>query len=179
VIEKLDELKALNEKFYELYGRLFKNRKLLDNAKTVEYFGKQLFEQYKAEYEALKYKYEIIELPELEKEKQRYDEIVPRTYRPWYFLFLIRRRNRALKNLEREVYCEIEKYFRGKEEALARLEAALDKTDNADCSPSALDEPKEGPETEPSEPDKPQAHGQAPGQVTFDDVQSQSEPKKP
>ena len=49
MLEKLDELRQLNEKFYEMFGRLYKNRKLLDNTKTVEFFGKQLFEQYKAE----------------------------------------------------------------------------------------------------------------------------------
>ncbi len=239
MLEKLDELRQLNEKFYEMFGRLYKNRKLLDNTKTVEFFGKQLFEQYKAEYEALKYKYEIDELPELETVKQRHSELVPRYRRPWYFLFLIRRPNRALKNIERAIYCEIEAHFRKKEAALERLEAALDKKDSADKQTTAFDKPKEStaePEktqvnkytvcdgkeyvTPPlktgktaaatdiaaktekekkpdkpaakvekeKKPDKPAAKvekekkpeptGQAPGQITLDDVQAQTEPKK-
>ncbi len=168
--EKLDELKALNEKFYEMFGRLFRNRKLLDNEKTVKYFGEKLFEQYKAEYEALKYKHELKELPELEKVKQRHYEFVPRTWRPWYFLFLFRRRNRALKNIDREIYCEIETHFRKKEAALERLETALDKADGTDCRSVIFDEP-----TEQTEQRK---DGQAPRQITLDDAQAQKEPKK-
>ncbi|MDE6597977.1 MAG: hypothetical protein K2K60_05010 [Clostridia bacterium] len=201
MLEKLDELRQLNEKFYEMYGRLYKNRKLLDNSKTVEFFGKQLFEQYKAEYEALKYKYEIEELPELETVKQRHSELVPRYRRPWYFLFLVRRPNRALKNIERAIYCEIEAHFRKKEAALERLEAALDKKDSAEQRTKIFDEPPEEPDeqtpTEPAtepkaqpseKPDKlaakaekekkPEPTGQAPGQITLDDVQAQTEPKK-
>lgn len=198
MLEKLDELRQLNEKFYEMFGRLYKNRKLLDNSKTVEFFGKQLFEQYKAEYEALKYKYEIEELPELEIFKLRHSELVPHTYRPWYFLWLFKRRNRALKNIERAIYCEIEAHFRKKEAALERLEAALDKNDNAEHRAMIFDEPPEEadeqtptvPKTQP--PEKPDKHaakaakekkteptGQAPGQITLDDVQAQTAQKKP
>lgn len=201
MLEKLNELRQLNEKFYDMYGRLYKNRKLLDNSKTVEFFGKQLFEQYKAEYEALKYKYEIEELPELETVKQRHSELVPRYHRPWYFLFLVKRPNRALKNIERAIYCEIEQHFRNKEAALKRLEDALDKKESADQRTKIFDEPPEEPDeqtpaepaTEPKaqpteKPDKPAAKaakekkpeptGQAPGQITLDDVQAQTEPKK-
>ena len=63
--EKLKDLRELNEKFYDMFGRLFRNRKLLDSEKTFKYFGERLFEQYKAEYEALKYKHELKELPDL------------------------------------------------------------------------------------------------------------------
>ena len=83
--EKLKDLRELNEKFYDMFGRLFRNRKLLDSEKTFKYFGERLFEQYKAEYEALKYKHELKELPELERVKQLHKEIVPHVWRPWYF----------------------------------------------------------------------------------------------
>lgn len=190
--EKLDELKVLNEKFYEMFGRLFRNRKLLDNEKTVKYFGEKLFEQYKAEYEALRYKHELKEMPELERVKQRHYELVPRAWRPWYFLFLVRRRNRALKNIDREIYIELEQYFRKKEAALERLEVALDKKDSADQRTKVFDELPEKPDEQKSQssekPNKPVAKSkkskkpelteQAPGQITLDDVQAQPEPKK-
>ena len=219
MLEKLNELKELNEKFYEMFGRLFRNRKLLDNEKTVKYFGEKLFEQYKAEYEALKYKHELIELPELEKLKQRHFALVPRKYRVWYFLWLFKRRNRALKNIDREIYIELEQHFRKKEAALERLEKLLENSDSADKQTTAFDEPLEEPgEQRPTEPEKSQVNkytacdgkeyvtpatktgktaaatdiaakiekekkseptGQAPGQITLDDVQVQTEPKKP
>ncbi len=150
--EKLKDLRELNEKFFDMFGRLFRNRKLLDSEKTFKYFGERLFEQYKAEYEALKYKHELKELPELEKVKQLHKEIVPRSWRPWYFLFLVHRRNRALKNIEREAFIEIEQLFRSKEAALERLEAALDNADGAEQRTTAFDEPKEPPKADKTEP---------------------------
>lgn len=204
ISEKLDKLNALNEKFYGMFGRLFRNRKLLDNEKTFKHIGAILFEQYKAEYEALKYKYEIVELPELEEVKQRHFELVPRRWRPWWLLFLFRFRNRAAKNIDRKIYCEIEEHFRKKEEALERLEAALDKA-SENCNP--FDEPAEPgkPQDEqnhaenvekqetkqtdkPSEtkPEKvkkaksePKGSEQLRGQMTLDDVQKQTEQQKP
>ncbi len=146
--EKLNELRELNEKFYDMFGRLFRNRKLLDSEKTFKYFGERLFEQYKAEYEALRYKYELKELPEIEKIKQLHRELVPRESRPWYFLFLFRNRNRALKNIEREALIEIEQIFRRKEAALERLEEALEKADTAEQRTTALDEPQSQEEQE-------------------------------
>lgn len=211
ISEKLDKLNALNEKFYGMFGRLFRNRKLLDNEKTFKHIGAILFEQYKAEYEALKYKYEIKELPELEEVKQKHFELVPRRWRPWWLLFLFRFRNRAAKNIDRKIFCEMEEHFlkvevglKKREEALERLEAALDKA-SENCNP--FDEPAEQgtPENEqklaenvekqePKQTDKPaetkpektkkaksepKGSEQLRGQMTLDDVQSQTEQQKP
>lgn len=156
-----------------MFGRLYKNRKLLDNVKTVEYFGKELFEQYKAEYEALRYKYELIELPELEKVKQRHYNLVPRKYRVWYSLWLLKRRNRALKNIDREIYIELEQHFRKKEVALERLEAALENADSAELCPVAFEKPPE------EEPEMDKSNPRESVQITLDDVHAKKEPKKP
>lgn len=130
--EKLDELKKLNEKFYELFGRLYKNKTLLNNAKAYEYFGAKLFEQYKLDYELLRIKFEEIEKPELYRENVKHNGLVPRRR----FIFF---RNRAQKLIDNEVIYELEKYFKQREdelkrnnEALERLNAALEKVDAVD-----------------------------------------------
>lgn len=123
---KIDELNKLNEQFYKLFGRLYENRKLLTNAKALEFFGAKLFEQYKAEYELLKVKFETDELPELHRAYTKHGILVPRKR----FVFF---RNRSQKLIEGEVFNELEKYFIEREaqlkkqtEALKRLEEALD-----------------------------------------------------
>lgn len=130
--EKLDELKKLNEKFYELFGRLYKNKTLLNNAKAYEYFGAKLFEQYKVDYELLRIKFEETEKPELYRENVKHNGLVPRRR----FIFF---RNRAQKLIDNEVIYELEKYFKQREEelrrnteALERLNAALEKVDAVD-----------------------------------------------
>ena len=206
--KKLTDLNALQEKFYAMFGRLWRNRKLLDGEKTFKRFAANLVEQYEAEYDAFKTGYELEELPELEKLKQRHFALVPRKYRPWYFLWLFKRRNRALKNIDREIYIELEQHFRKKEAALERLEKLLENSDSADKQTTAFDEPKESEQgaetsertieikTDPrasdaqAEPEKagktaakaktkPKDNGQVPGQMTLDDVQANTEPKKP
>lgn len=149
MIEKLDKLQELNEKFYAMFGRLFKNRKLLDSDKTYKYFGERLFEQYKAEYEALRYNYEIKELPELEAVKQRHHALVPKLRRVWYTLFIFRRPNRALKILYREMFVELEEHFRKKEAALVRLEEALDKQDETEQPAKLFEESAQDDEQKP------------------------------
>lgn len=154
--EKLDELKNLNDKFYKMFGELFRNRKLLDNAETYKYFGKKLFEQYKVEYEVLQTKFETIEKPALYEAQVRHDILVPRKR----FIFF---RNRAQKLIDDKVICELDKYFAEREKELEKQQAALERLlealDSADQRSMAFDEPKVKDELE--EPESPESAASA------------------
>ncbi|MDE7086841.1 MAG: hypothetical protein K2O67_01480 [Clostridia bacterium] len=148
-LNKLDELKKLLNKFYELYGNLFKNRKLLDNNKTYQYFGARIFEQFQIEYQVLRIKFETIENPEIYAARVIHGLLVPRRR---FGIF----RNRAQKLIDRKVTQEIDKYFSKQIEALERLNKALDKADSAEHRPTIFDEPLDDWE-EPENADETQA----------------------
>lgn len=131
---KLDELKMLLDKFYVLYGNLFKNRKLLDNSKTYQHFGARIFEQFQIEYQVLKIKFETIENPAIYEARVRHGFLVPRRR---FGIF----RNRAQKLIDRRVTQEIDEYFRKQNEALERLTDILDNADSAEHRPTVFDEP--------------------------------------
>lgn len=58
----IKELGELNEKFYQLYGRLHKNKSLLAiKPEQIQYMATALFNQYKAEYKLLSMRAEIRE----------------------------------------------------------------------------------------------------------------------
>ena len=136
--EKLNELRALNEKFYDLYGRLYENEPLfLGDKKAVDRFKSNLFEQYEAEYRVLKIKFETIEKPALYEAEVRHDILVPRNR----FIFF---RNRARKLIDNEVFCELDGYFARREKELEKqqeaLERLLEALDSADQRTTAFDE---------------------------------------
>ena len=60
----IDDLRELNEQFYALYGRLYKNRELLGKAQEDSMAAK-LLAQYEAEYELLHLREEIARAKEL------------------------------------------------------------------------------------------------------------------
>lgn len=141
--DKLDEFKRLNEKFYELFGRLNENKSLFNNVKAVEFFGNKIFEQYKTEYEILKVRFEEIEKPELYRERVKREILVPRRR----FIFF---RNRARKLIDNEIVTEFNKYFNDREKALEkqikaleRLSKVLEEADSAEHRTTAFDEPSE------------------------------------
>lgn len=146
---KLDELKQLLNKFYELYGNLFKNRKLLDNNKTYQYFGARIFEQFQIEYQVLRIKFETVENPAIYEARVRHGLLVPRRR---FGIF----RNRAQKLIDRKVTQEIDEYFTKQIAALERLTEALDEADNAEHRPTVFDEPLDDCE-EPENTDETQA----------------------
>lgn len=131
---KLDELKNLLNKFYELYGNLFKNRKLLDNNKTYQYFGARIFEQFQIEYQVLRIKFETVENPAIYEAHVRHGLLVPRRR---FGIF----RNRAQKLIDRKVSQELDEYFTKQIAALERLTEALDEADSAEHRPTIFDEP--------------------------------------
>ena len=118
----IKELGELNEKFYELYGRLYENGELL-TPKQATLMADNLLAQYKAEYELLTLKTGIDEMKELYAVKQRRGAFIPHR---WRFLFW-GKANQAATTIEREIQAEITQYFNAREKALERLIEALDK----------------------------------------------------
>ena len=110
----IDDLRELNEQFYALYGRLYKNRELLGKAQEDSMAAK-LLAQYEAEYELLHLREEIGRMRELYELRLKRSALIPRTWRSWLFR---RKYNRAAALSGERIAAEVERYF-------ARLEAAL------------------------------------------------------
>lgn len=110
----IDDLRELNEQFYALYGRLYKNRELLGKAQEDSMAAK-LLAQYEAEYELLHLREEIVRAKELYELRLKSSALTPRTWRSWFFR---RKYNRAAALSGERIAAEAERYF-------ARLEAAL------------------------------------------------------
>lgn len=184
--DKLDKLYKLNEKFYNLYGRLHENFVLFDDEKTRQIFAANLLEQYKAEYALLKIETETVDEPLIYEALLRHNALVPRRR----FIFF---RNRAQKLIDREVMFELDEFFRKKEQALERLIEALDDADGAENATTAFEEPQAKPaehaadapkpkrsrkpkSSEPKDPppsDKtPPDDGQIKGQLSIDELSS-------
>lgn len=109
----IKELGELNEKFYQLYGRLHKNKSLLAiKPEQIQYMATALFNQYKAEYKLLAMRAEIREQRELYDAELRHYVLVPRKR---FFFF----RNRAMKQLDAEILDELEAWFAQREQSEA------------------------------------------------------------
>lgn len=105
----IKELGELNEKFYELYGRLHKNRSLLAiKPEQIQYMATALFNQYKAEYRLLLLRAEIRERRDLYDAELRHYMLVPRKR---FFFF----RNRAMKQLDSEIIAKLDEWFEKRE----------------------------------------------------------------
>lgn len=145
----IKELGELNEKFYELYGRLYENGELL-TPKQAALMADNLLAQYKAEYELLTLKTGIDEMKELYAVKQRRGALIPHR---WRFLFW-RKKNYAADVIDREIQAEISRYFNAREKALERLIEALDKENG---QPEESDSEAESAENEPTDEETPGA----------------------
>ena len=109
----IKELGELNEKFYQLYGRLHKNKSLLAiKPEQIQYMATALFNQYKAEYRLLAMRAEIREQRELYDAELRHAVLVPRKR---FFFF----RNRAMKQLDAEILENLEAWFAQREQSEA------------------------------------------------------------
>ena len=133
----IKELGELNEKFYELYGRLYENGELL-TPKQAALMADNLLAQYKAEYELLALNTGIEEAKELYTVRQRRGTLIPHR---WRFLFW-RKENYAAQVIDREIQTEIARYFNEREKALARLVEAIEK-ENAEALNESNEEANE------------------------------------
>ncbi len=126
----IKELGELNEKFYELYGRLYQNIELLP-PKQADVMAANLLEQYKSEYARLSLKTGVDEQSEAYAVKLLAGSRIPHR---WRFLWWSRA-NKAAELIERDIQAQVMGYFIEKEKALERLEKALDKA--AEATPPA------------------------------------------
>ena len=130
----IKELGELNEKFYQLYGRLHKNKSLLAiKPEQIQYMATALFNQYKAEYKLLAMRAEIREQRELYDAELRHYVLVPRKR---FFFF----RNRSMKQLDAEILDELEAWFAQREQSEASVSAREE-------LPLGWEEQKKQPET--------------------------------
>ena len=116
----IDDLRELNEQFYALYGRLYKNRELLGKAQEDSIAAK-LLAQYEAEYELLHLREEIGRMRELYELRLKSSELIPRAWRSWFFR---RKYNRAAALSGERIAAEVERYFAEREAALYAEQAA-------------------------------------------------------
>ncbi|MGN0817751.1 MAG: hypothetical protein ACI4L9_02170 [Candidatus Coproplasma sp.] len=126
----IKELGELNEKFYELYGRLYQNIELLP-PKQADVMAANLLEQYKSEYARLSLATSIDEKAAAYAVNLLAGSRIPHR---WRFLWWSKA-NRAAETIEREIQAQVMGYFIEKEKALERLEKALDKA--AEATPPA------------------------------------------
>lgn len=163
----IKELGELNEKFYQLYGRLHKNKSLLAiKPEQIQYMATALFNQYKAEYKLLSMRAEIRERRALYDTELRHYILVPRKR----FIFF---RNRAMKQLDTEIIDKLEAWFeqREKNEANGSMEEDL---------PLGWEEQQRKPETvateQPAQPESTAADNTAqPAEQAQPDTQEQPE----
>ena len=156
----LDDLKQLNERIYELYGRLYENEELLTKKQT-DYMADKLFEAYKQEYGVLALNAEPEMAGEAFAARERRRLLVP--YVPGRFarIFLRRRTNAVAKLILREVREAAERAFA---ERTAKLDAAKKAAEQAEEQPAEQTAPEtDAAETaeQPAEPrEQPSADGQ-------------------
>ena len=163
----IKELGELNEKFYQLYGRLHKNKSLLAiKPEQIQYMATALFNQYKAEYKLLSMRAEIRERRALYDTELRHYILVPRKR----FIFF---RNRAMKQLDTEIIDKLEAWFeqREKNEANGSMQEDL---------PLGWEEQQQKPETaateQPAQPESTAADNTAqPAEQAQPDTQEQPE----
>ncbi len=98
----MEDIKKLNITFYELYGELFRNTKLL-NKKQLDFMSSKLLEQYKVEFEKIAVVKAISDKSELYEFYLNYRHKVPKR-----FLFF---KNKIAKLLSKAVRREVEDYF--------------------------------------------------------------------
>lgn len=165
----LDELKKLNERIYELYGRLYENEELLTKKQT-DYIADKLFEAYKQEYGVLALNAEPDTAGEAFAARERRRLLVPYVPKWLARIFLRKRTNAAAKLILREVREAAERAFA---ERTAKLDAATaeeeeaeqDAAEQAEEQPAALQAVAEqaAPETDAAqeaEQEQPPADGQ-------------------
>ena len=163
----IKELGELNKKFYQLYGRLHKNKSLLAiKPEQIQYMATALFNQYKAEYKLLSMRAEIRERRALYDTELRHYILVPRKR----FIFF---RNRAMKQLDIEIIDKLDAWFeqRKKNEANGSMQEDL---------PLGWEEQKKEPETaateQPAQPESTAADNTAqPAEQAQPDTQEQPE----
>ena len=141
----LDEIRELNETFYELYGRLYENKLFLPQ-KQIDVINQVLLAEYKAEYAWISSENEIERSSENFSVKLRKKALVPKRW--WLF----GRKNRAAQLIEDEVRAAIEAYFAAKEaeiaETVRKTQTATTETPAEQAQDDGTEEAEQAAETD-------------------------------
>ena len=134
----LDELKQLNDRIYELYGRLYENEELLTKKQT-DCIADKLYEAYKQEYAILVLNAEPETSCARFRAKTRRNLLVP--YVPGRLArWLLRRRiNTSAELILREVRAAAERAFA---ERIAKLNAVQAEKEEAELPKGAIEQPE-------------------------------------
>lgn len=141
----LDDIRELNETFYELYGRLYENKLFLPQ-KQIDVINQVLLAEYKAEYSRISLENEIERSSENFSVKLRRKALVPKRW--WLF----GRKNRAAQLIEDEVRAAIESYFAAKEaeiaETVRKTQTATTETPAEQAQDDGTEEAEQAAETD-------------------------------
>lgn len=160
----LDDLEALNERIYELYGRLYENAELLTK-KQSDYIADRLFEQYKKEYDILRLNAEPDRAAAQYRAEERSARLMP--YSPCWFMRLFgKKKNEAAKLIEREVEKAVGQEFATRECALETLDTEEDARQETDTEETSTEIECVSAREEPAVNVEPQERGEAEEQGT-------------
>lgn len=122
-VAKIQEVKELNETFYELFGALHENAAHL-TTKQVDFMGAKLYELYKGEYAKIVHALELENAREDFTHRERYARMVPRVRRFLWFRrpdlgkYALSRENRAASAILDEIEAETDAFFERTEKLL-------------------------------------------------------------
>lgn len=114
--DKIKELGELNIAFYELFCK-YDNYKDKLSEPMAKYMAEKLFSTYKLEFERVFSEDYIFTEYTLKRAREKFEtderrgELVPKRWRAWWSLFILRRRNKAAELIEKTVEQETEKFF--------------------------------------------------------------------
>lgn len=109
--KKIYELGELNISFYTLFCKYDRYKDKLSEP-MAKYMADKLFSTYKEEYERIFSEYYIEREREKFEIKEKRIERIPKRWRAWWSLFIIRRSNKAAKLIDKHVEKETEEYFK-------------------------------------------------------------------
>lgn len=145
---KINEVKELNDAFYELFGALHENAAHL-TTKQVDYMGAKLHELYKGEYAKIVHSLELENAREAFTHSERWALLAPKVRRIRLFRrrdlgkFKFSHENRAASAILDELEAETDAFFELAEKALEKTAAASKQPpapavpDNGDKKPSS------------------------------------------
>ena len=136
----IDELKELNEKFYQLYARLDRYIEKLSDAQVTS-MQEKILAQYEQEYELLSLSCDIETKREIERLKSLQEQLVPTKWRTRYFKR--KRQNYAQTLVDEEVALEAQEFYEKCERELAERYPTQEPVQESEAH--AAESPEEAP----------------------------------
>lgn len=116
--EILKKAESLNLEIYSLCCKLDRYKDKLSEP-LYKYMAERLYVLYKEEFDRLAAPYFLERSREKFQEQERRDTLEPRRWRPWYFLWLKIRENRAAKLIVKQIGKETDAFFAACEKQLS------------------------------------------------------------